>query len=1282
MTVKIKFISLFIFCFLSAGGFAQGSWEVVKKIESNIKPPQFRNKDYNIVDFGANAGGKADSRSAINRAIAKCSEQGGGRVVVPAGKYFIKGPIILKSKVNLHLMEGAELIFSAVADDYLPVVLTRWEGTDLYNYSPLIYAHKATDIAITGKGVLNGMGSANFATWKPLQKKDQQDLREMGRTGVPVKDRVFGKGHFLRPAFLEPVECSNILIEDITLTNATFWVIHPVYCNNVTVRGVTVDSKNLNSDGCDPESSTNVLIENCRFNTGDDGIAIKSGRDNDGWRVGKPTENVIIRNCVFETETNAVCIGSEISGGVRNVFVENIEVPKATNAIYFKSNLDRGGFIEQIRVRNIVADSLRSSVIKFEPDYKSESKQNFPTQFNDFLIENVSGHYAAEYGIDISGFEAMPVSDVVLRKVEVKKTAQPTRIKHAQGVSFHDVVINGRPVAYSQLNKTISLNGNWDVAISETKPEKYLSKVPVPGVITMATPKLADDLDGMEQTSINYNYVWYKYEFKLHEPLYPDALLKIRAKYNAKVWLNGVEIGYDHYSTYSHAGFDISSALNYNGSNELVVRVGSWNTASAPSKENSAEWWRNSRAPGIWDNVEIELGQNITTQQVKVLPDTKRKITSCEVEVKSRSKTDEEVTIIASLLDEGKVLTRVQQTARLTQGEKAVCKLELPSQMLQYWSPGKEGNAKLYGVNVKLIDAKGRVVSDKNTTFGYRSIEVKGRDVLVNGQKTFFRAENIAFVRALTRWSGQVFDENWIRGFLRAAVRDYNFNYLRIHLGHAYSKWYEIADQEGIMLQDEWRYMHDEEPLGKDKQEAVVELTRWVRQNVNHPSIVTWDQENEGNVHLNDLKAELRKYDPTRLWGEDDFQAKHIYEYSENIVTTPRYLLPENKPATILESCRLWTNEFGLLEPRENFKTSRTSSGWGVYYYTKDLMGQLLSDLHADLGTYFRASRIQAWAPFALLSGWVNGQNFYWGNIADSLTPQPNLLTLKKVNEPVGTSIDMLQAREWYKDKVLYQPNASFTKNIFAWNDFSQDQTALLTLTVKDLSGKSLSSTKTEIVIPAYQSVSKELSFVAPGKNGVFLIEPTLTLKNGTVITGPARRIMVAKKRTQSLEGYMGFGGSRKPIAGGQSVIEHFLGHAASEKLEKAIMATVNNGLLDKLTIEKDEKSYTVQSTVYTSNTRSTVTRTRISLDGKVLSSQQSESLNYVDLPASLKATIVQATGTVPVDESRIIKTEKGDHTLYEISVIGSDLRYRLTIAPDGVLKEKEVIKKESKKPN
>ncbi|MCU0471766.1 MAG: glycosyl hydrolase family 28 protein [Bacteroidales bacterium] len=270
----------------------------------------------------------------------------------------------------------------------------------------------------------------------------------MGTEVRPLYVRVFGERHVLRQAFIEPVSCSNVLIEDVKIIDATFWVIHPLCCENVTVRGVRVESFNDNNDGCDPESCLNVLIENCFFQTGDDAIAIKSGRDNDAWRVGQPTENVIIRNCIFDSKINGLCIGSEISGGVRNVFVRDIVMKSVTDAIFFKSNLDRGGYIQNIYIKNIEVERARSSLIKFEPDYKHESKNNFPTLFKDFFIENVKAISVTGTGIDIAGFDQLPVQNVVIRNVEVKSASIPFAAKNVQKLKLNNVIINGRQVTY------------------------------------------------------------------------------------------------------------------------------------------------------------------------------------------------------------------------------------------------------------------------------------------------------------------------------------------------------------------------------------------------------------------------------------------------------------------------------------------------------------------------------------------------------------------------------------------------------------------------------------------------------------------------------------------------------------------------------------------------------------------------------------------------------------------------------------------------------------------
>lgn len=438
----MKKISILLLFLLPAAAAARG-WGDMKRIEKQIVAPVFPDAEFPVGEFGATGNGTDDDRPAIQAAIDRCSDQGGGRVVLAAGRYFSRGPIVLKSNVDLHLAEGSVLIFSADERDYLPVVPTRWEGTELYNYSPLIYARNVQNIAITGRGTIDGQGSKNFATWKPRQKADQQALRKQGREGTPLYERIYGEGHWLRPAMLELVSCSGILIEGVRFIDAPFWTIHPLFCNNVTVRGVTVDSTNLNNDGCDPESCRNVLIEDCHFHTGDDAIAIKSGRDNDAWRTGQPTENVIIRRCTFDTEINGLCIGSEISGGVRNVFAEDIRIVRASHGLYFKSNLDRGGYIEGIRIRRITVDRIDRALVKFEPDYKSESKENHPTRFRDFLIEHVQAGNVHGIGLDIVGFEHLPVRDVVIRNLTIDEAQTPDRIRNAENLLLEKVSING-----------------------------------------------------------------------------------------------------------------------------------------------------------------------------------------------------------------------------------------------------------------------------------------------------------------------------------------------------------------------------------------------------------------------------------------------------------------------------------------------------------------------------------------------------------------------------------------------------------------------------------------------------------------------------------------------------------------------------------------------------------------------------------------------------------------------------------------------------------------------
>jgi polygalacturonase len=316
--------------------------------------------DHIITDYGALQG--SDCTAAIDQAVRAC-ELSGGRVVVPAG-LFLSGPIRLRSNVELHLAAGATLRFLTDPASY-PIVWTRWQGIECFSHSPLIYAYDAVNVAITGVGTLDG--GASFDNWwrdtKPVD--DWNRLLQLVADDVPVEERIFEPGHGFRPSFIQPYRCRRIRIEDVRIINAPMWVVHPVLSSDIVVCGITVDSRGPNNDGCNPDSCRDVVISGCSFDTGDDCIAIKSGRDADGRRVGRPCENIVIENCRFGTGHGAVTIGSETSGGIRNVIARDLHItgPAVDHALRLKTNSHRGGLIEHIELRDTQVDSVTAAAI-------------------------------------------------------------------------------------------------------------------------------------------------------------------------------------------------------------------------------------------------------------------------------------------------------------------------------------------------------------------------------------------------------------------------------------------------------------------------------------------------------------------------------------------------------------------------------------------------------------------------------------------------------------------------------------------------------------------------------------------------------------------------------------------------------------------------------------------------------------------------------------------------------------------------------------------------------
>ena len=367
-------------------------WDAVPAILARIRAPIFPDRDFRITDYGAKPDATTDCTDAIRQAIAACHAAGGGRVVV-AGGVFLTGAIHLESDVNLFVAEGATLKFSPDPAKFLPVVFTRFEGTECMNYSPLIYAFEKENVAVTGKGTLDG--SASNDTWWALPRTARgspNQLVQLGARDTPVAERIFGAGQGLRPNFIQPYRCRNVLIEGVRIFNSPMWEIHPVLSTNVTVRGVSISSHGPNNDGCDPESCRDVLIEDCTFDTGDDCIAIKAGRDADGRRVNMPSENIIVRGCTMKDGHGGVVIGSEVSGGVRNVFAEDCKMdsPNLQRALRLKSNPERGGFIENIYMRNVQVGRVSHSVLTIDLVYNRIEDGPFDPLVHNVVMQNVT----------------------------------------------------------------------------------------------------------------------------------------------------------------------------------------------------------------------------------------------------------------------------------------------------------------------------------------------------------------------------------------------------------------------------------------------------------------------------------------------------------------------------------------------------------------------------------------------------------------------------------------------------------------------------------------------------------------------------------------------------------------------------------------------------------------------------------------------------------------------------------------------------------------------------
>jgi len=383
---------------------------------------------------------KHEGQRAIQAAVDACALCGGGTVVVASE--WQSGPIHLRSNITLKLEDNAVIRFSERFEDYLPVVFTRWEGMECYNYSPLVYAKDCENITITGKGTLIGGGQA-WWDWKRRQQEAANELCYAESNGVSVEKRVYGtEKAALRPSFIQPVNCKNVLLEGFTIKDGPQWMIHPVYCENVVVRDVNIYAKGHNTDGLNPDSCKNVLIEGCTFDTGDDCIAINSGMNEDGWRVNKPCENVEIRNCVMKGGHGGIVIGSGMSGGVKNIYAHNCKIEGTMMGIRLKSMRGRGGYVENVKFEDIEINNVSRQAIQINMFYEYSTvmpKTETPSVFEDITMKNIYGT-DNNVGIEIKGLPEKKLKNITLSQITLQ--AETALIcSDVEGIKFFDVQV-------------------------------------------------------------------------------------------------------------------------------------------------------------------------------------------------------------------------------------------------------------------------------------------------------------------------------------------------------------------------------------------------------------------------------------------------------------------------------------------------------------------------------------------------------------------------------------------------------------------------------------------------------------------------------------------------------------------------------------------------------------------------------------------------------------------------------------------------------------------------
>ena len=432
----------------------------------------------NVLKFGVKNDSSKLATEGIKKAIATAVKQGGGTIYFPAGKYKT-GPIELKSNITIFIDAGAELHFTDDFDAYLPMVPSRWEGTDVINFSPLFYAYKAENIAIKGRGLIDGHGKKWWAYSEVHVKniptsKWQEEFKRLNKDVLaPDLPGWIEKG-FLRPPFIQPMFCKNVQIEGITIKNSPFWTVNPEFCDNVTIHGVTIENPHSpNTDGINPESCSNVHISNCHISVGDDCITIKSGKDRSGRKRHIPAENYTITNCTMLSGHGGVVIGSEMSGGVKKIVISNCIFDGTDRGIRIKTARGRGGVVEDIRVDNIVMKNIKEQAIVLDMQYAKTTVEPISERtpiFRNIHFSNITAQgNQAGY---LNGLEELPIEDISFQDLNFD-TQSGFVIKNSKNIQFDNVRVN------TERGAVIKAENSQQISIKQVLTNKPHTGVPI-----------------------------------------------------------------------------------------------------------------------------------------------------------------------------------------------------------------------------------------------------------------------------------------------------------------------------------------------------------------------------------------------------------------------------------------------------------------------------------------------------------------------------------------------------------------------------------------------------------------------------------------------------------------------------------------------------------------------------------------------------------------------------------------------------------------------------------